>query len=305
MLTQGMNRKISSSNTVVLDESVDAYPVLQIKNKYCTASVALHGAHLFHWHPLGEEPVIYTSPSAVYKLGKAIRGGIPVCWPWFNKHPTNSSLPSHGFVRNKFWDLTAIEETAMSTTLVFSLSSNSETRKLWEAVFEVSLRITVGEKLECSLTSKNTASSNAGFTPSNSLSIGGALHTYLSVGSIDAVEISGLEEVSYIDTVGTEAVRTQLGRVTISEEVDRIYTGTTTDIILHDKLLKRKLRVSRKGSQSAVIWNPWIEKAKELADLPDDGYKNFVCIESANARGDVYLLQPGESHTLSTNVTIE
>ena len=305
MLTQGMHQKILSSNTVVLDESIDDYPVFQIKNKKCTASVALHGAHLFHWHPVGEEPVIYTSPAAVYKLGKAIRGGIPVCWPWFNKHPTDSSLPSHGFARDQFWGLTAIEETTEATTLIFSLESDSGSEKLWRGSFVVSLRITVSDKLECALMTKNTASLSNSSTSVDSLTVGGALHTYLLIGNIDDIEISGLNETSYIDTVGSETTRTQLGEITISKEVDRIYTDTTSDIILHDKHLNRKIRVARKGSHSAIIWNPWIEKAKELADLPDSGYQNFVCIEAANAREDIYPLKPGESHTLSTSITIE
>lgn len=305
MLSKEMKAKILELKTVVLDESIGSYPIFHIKNQNCTASIALHGAHLFNWQPKGQKPVIYTSPEAVFKLGKAIRGGVPVCWPWFNAHPIDETLPSHGFVRNRFWNLESVEESSESTTLVFSLESNTETRKLWEASFQVTLRIVMNEELEISLTTKNSATSHKDSSNKDVITLGGALHTYLAIGCIDEVEISGLDSTSYIDTVGEEQSRVQQGEITIEREIDRIYMDTASDIILHDYLLKRKVRVSRKGSLSAVIWNPWVEKAKALADLPDKGYQDFVCIEAANAREDVYPLAPGESHTLATRITVE
>ncbi len=286
MDTTTLEQYIASTSTVSLDTSIENYPVFIIQNSSCSAKIALHGAHLYEWTPTGQSPVIYTSPTAIFQEGKAIRGGVPVCWPWFNAHPTDSSKPSHGFVRNRFWTLTSASESEESTTLTFTVSSENE--------YVATVTITVGAQATVQITSENTGS--------EPLTIGGALHTYLCVSNIADVSISGLENTNYIDTVGTEALREQQGEITISEEVDRIYIDTSSDILLRDAT--RTLRVERSGSQSAVVWNPWIEKAKGLGDLPDEAYHDFVCIEAANARDDIYEVLPGESHTLATTISV-
>lgn len=289
-----MNHFLDNSKTVSLDSSIPDYPVLIVENSAGTAKVALHGAHLFEWKPTGADAVIYTSPDAIYKEGKAIRGGIPICWPWFNAHPTDSSKPSHGIGRNRFWELSGLQESDTETILTLSLVSDDVTKKLWPYDFRAEVSIHIGQTLKVELTTVNT--------DRQPLQIGGALHSYFCVNRISDTSISGLDSTSYLDTVGEETVRTQNGEITFSGEVDRIYTDHSGDIFIKDKV--RTLKISRSGSRSAVIWNPWIEKAKGLGDLPDNAYHDFVCVEAANAREDVYLLKPGESHTLSTSVEV-
>ncbi len=287
---------IAGNQDVTLDLSVENYPVFIVENAACTAKIALHGAHLFQWQPQGHDPVIYTSPNAILREGKAIRGGIPVCWPWFNAHPADASLPSHGFGRNRFWNLAAVESTGDSvTTLTFSLEAKEETKTIWPYDFAAKVIITVGTELTVALETTNTG--NQEFT------VGGALHTYLAVGNINEVSITGLENTHYLDTVGERTERVQEGAITIAEEVDRIYHGTTKEITLSDN--KRDIIVSREGSSTAVVWNPWIEKAQGLGDLPDEAYNDFVCIEAANALDDVYPLVPGESHTLLSRIQVQ
>ena len=299
------NKKLVDSTnavqTVELDLDVPNYPVFVIKNANCSAKVALHGAHLFEWTPTGQEPVIYNSPDAIYKEGKAIRGGVPVCWPWFNAHPTNPDLPSHGFARNRFWELEAIIESGegesfVGTTILFELKYDDEIAKLWPFPFTLKARIEVGSEAKITIEATNDSD-----TP---IMVGGALHTYLSVGHVDQVSITGLEGASYIDTAGPEAKHTQTGAIAISKEVDRIYLDTEGAITLNDAALNRKIEVTREGSKSAVVWNPWIEKSKGLSDLPDEAYQDFVCIEAANARDDLYSLEKNESHTLSTTIKV-
>lgn len=296
MPSEKIHALISTSKTVSINEDTPNYPILEINHPHATAKVALHGAHLYEWVPNGEQAVIYNSPDSVYKEGKAIRGGVPICWPWFNAHPTDSSLPGHGLARNRFWELDEISESSEATVLTLLLSSNPKTQNIWPYEFKVTTTISIGKEADIQLKTYNT-----GTKP---FTIGGALHTYLSVGDISAVKISGLDGIDYIDTVGSETLRTQSGNIIIDQEVDRIYTNTSHDIALEDNTLGREISVSRNGSQSAVIWNPWIEKAKSLGDLPNSAYRDFLCIEAANARGDVYELAPNEEHTLGTTIKI-
>lgn len=291
-----LNESIALPDTVKLTaEYGEEYPVLVIDNPHCTGKVALHGGHLFQWAPKGEQPVIYTSPEAVYKEGKAIRGGIPLCWPWFNAHPTNPSFPSHGLARNRFWKLESVTETEAETIIQLSFSPDDTISKLWHHPFHTTVEIKLGREAHVSLTTHNLGSSP--------LTVGGALHTYLAVSDISQIKVSGLEGKAYIDTVGDEAVKKQDGDLIICEEVDRIYQDIENEITLHDEGWGRAISVTRSGSKSAVIWNPWVEKAKALSDLPDSAYTDFLCIEAANARQDVYSLNKGETHTLSTTLS--
>jgi len=294
MSMNNLEAKLSGLETTSLNMDISGYPVFIIKNKSCTAKVALHGAHLFDWTPMGHEPVIYNSPEAIYREGKAIRGGIPICWPWFNAHPTDSSLPSHGIARNRFWEFLAAEETGEETTLTFRLTSSKETKIIWPYDFQVTAKITLGTEATISLTTENTGSQK--FT------VGGALHTYLHVNNINDTTITNLDGKAYLDTVGENTERIQSGDITFTGEVDRIYQNTSEIIRVVDK--KRTISVDRIGSNTAVIWNPWIEKAAGLGDLPNEAYTDFVCVEAANAHSDVHVLLPSKRHLLSTTIKV-
>ena len=177
------------AQTVELDLTDPNYPIFVVENAKCSAKVALHGAHLFEWTPTGQKPVIYTSPHAIYKEGKAIRGGVPVCWPWFNAHPTDPDLPSHGFVRNRFWVLDSIIESEEGTMFNLELKYDDEIAKLWPFPFTLKACIEVGATAKITIEASNHSD-----TP---VVVGGALHTYLAVSHINQVSITGLEETSY------------------------------------------------------------------------------------------------------------
>ena len=265
----------------------DNYPALTLSNKHGTATIALHGAHVTDYTPAGQKPVLFTSKSAIYKEGKAIRGGVPICWPWFNAHPTDDTLPSHGYARAQFWALIGSSHSNDSTSVTLEFSIEN---------LRAEVTITLSQKLDIALTSTNISN--------ESQIVGGALHTYFQVSNISSTTLSGLDNVSFINTVGgANTSEKQSGDITITEEIDRIYENTGATVHIFDAAWNRDIAVQKSGSLSTVVWNPWIEKSKGMADLGNKDYHHFVCIEAANAREDVYQLTPGETHTLSTSIT--
>ena len=278
---------MSSKSIANLEEIAPGYSVLSVEHPKCSAQVALHGAHVMSWCPTGQEEVLYLSPDAVYREGKAIRGGIPICWPWFNAHPSDSDLPSHGLVRNQFWELesTDVDDDGVVATL-------RRTSENWIAI----ATIRMGSSLEVSLESTNLADQE--------LLISGALHSYFRVGDVREITINGLEDTDYLDTVGEHTVRHQTGVIRIDREVDRYYESRGP-VRLEDPVKKRSIVVEKEASPSTVVWNPWTEKAAALGDLPDEDYLAFACIEAAITNDRAVALSKGETHRFSTRISVE
>lgn len=277
--------------SITRTEIIPGYPVFEIKHAAAAARVALHGAHLMEWTPAGRDPVLYLSPQTVYREGKAIRGGVPLCWPWFGPNTTDATLPAHGFARNRFWELAEQSEDVSGVRMVFTLNDTEETRRLWPHAFRLTMEMHIGASLNLALHMENTG--DTAFT------VTGALHTYLAVGDVRQISITGLDGAEYLDTVGTPSVRRQNGDVSFDREVDRNYAGGG-EAVVHDGSLKRMITVRGSGSRCTVVWNPWIDKTRTLTDMPDDDYLKFVCVETANAWRDRIMLAPGEAHTLAT-----
>jgi len=291
-----MNADMTLPDCIQLTHPEADYPVYEIKHAKATARVALHGAHLLEWTPAEQKPVIYLSPQAEYEEGKAVRGGIPVCWPWFGPPLEEARLPMHGFVRNRFWKLDDATADADGVKLVFSLQDDPSTRQLWPYAFALKLKMTIGTSLKLTLTMHNPTDETVFITD--------ALHTYLCVGDVMEVQIFGLESTEYLDRVGPTHVRGQRGVITFDREVDRDYASGHL-VRLQDRSLNRVITVKGTGSRSTVVWNPWIEKSTRLPDLPDEDYKHFVCIETANAWRDELLLMPGAVHVLGVTLGCE
>lgn len=273
--------------SVRLVEISSGYPVFEIAHAACTARVALHGAQVMSWKPVDEEEVLYLSPDAEYREGKAIRGGIPICWPWFNQHPADPEQPSHGLVRSRFWKLLDSSEDISGVTLRFGVR---------EGIWNAELTVKAGEELQVQLASKNVSE-----VP---IVVSGALHSYLAVSDIDQVRVVNLDGCEYLDTVGEPERRKQKGDVTFSREVDRIYESSS-NVLLVDELSGRTLLIEKSGSPSTVVWNPWLEKAAALGDLPDEGYRRFCCIEAGIANDRAEIVMPGGAHVLMTRISVE
>ena len=272
-------------------------PVIEIKNELASAVISLQGAHVLSWVPAGEKDMIWVSDDASFAVGKSVRGGIPICWPWFGAHETNNDFPAHGFARTVLWKVIATQQLETGETqVVFKLDTqelNDKQQTMWSQATIAEYRITIGKKLSLELITTNNSD--------QSITIGQALHTYFSVDDVSKTTLSGLDGKEYLDKTTSFSRKTQVGDVTVNKEVDRIYLNTPDTLMIDDT--KRKIVISKQGSLSTVVWNPWQEVANKMGDLGKNGYLKMLCVESANAAEDTVSLQPNETHAL--HVTYE
>jgi D-hexose-6-phosphate mutarotase len=258
------------------------------------ARVVPQGAHVTHWQPRGGEAVLFMSPRSISAPGRAIRGGVPVCFPWFAARADDPAAPAHGFARIREWRL----EDRTATALAFSLESDAETRRLWPHDFRLRLEVVVRGTLDLTLEVVNTSGSAFTFEA--------ALHTYLRVGDVGAIDITGLEGAPYVDkTDGDTRKRAEHTPMRLTGEVDRVFPGTTAPCIVSDPVLGRRLSVAKRGSATTVIWNPGPARAATLADLGPDAWRTMVCVETANTGDDRVRLAAGEAHQMSATLSCE
>lgn len=273
-------------------------PVVAVGNSQASATIALQGAHVMTWTPRGEQPVLWLSRFAKFAAGKSIRGGVPICWPWFGPHASEPKYPAHGFARTVMWKV--IESQGLRDgriRLVFELIQDEVTRGFWPHSTEAQYIVTVGSSLELELITRNTGKT--------AVTIGGALHTYFAVDDVRDCALHGLGDCPYLDKVDGGKEKVQAGPVVIDAEVDRIYLDSTADILVDDPGLKRRIRVSKRGSNSSVVWNPWTEKAAAMGDFGPNGYLNMVCVESSKAATDVVQVPAGGEHRLWVRYCVE
>jgi len=269
-----------------LKELENGFACIEVVNDAACAEIALQGGHIFHFAPCDKEPLLWLSDESPFEYGKAIRGGVPICWPAFGMN--NPKLPQHGFARTCMFSFVSSREIDEGTTeVVLSLIDNEISRALWNNKFELLLKITVSNELSIELTTVNK--------DKKSFTITQALHSYFQISDISNIAIQGLNQKPYLDAL-SGIIHHQDGDVTFDKEVDRVYQEVDANIVLKDT--DRSIELEHSGSSSSVIWNPWIEKGKRMSGMSDDAYKEFVCIETANAYGDFKVLEPGESHTL-------
>ena len=293
-----LNQRYAISNHVQFKEIAEGMIIAEVANHHALANIALQGAHIATFQPRGEEPVIWLSPLAKFAPGKSIRGGVPICWPWFGPHKTDSKLPGHGYARTVPWEV--LETRALpdgSTFLRFGIVESDATRAQWPHPSTVQLEVTVGKALRVELITTNTG--NAAFE------LGEALHTYFQISDVAKMTIRGLDSCAYLDKVQDFARFTQKDGIVIESEVDRVYVNTTADCVIEDKGLKRAIRIAKQGSMSTVVWNPWTEKADKMGDFGENGHRGMVCVESGNAMENVVALAPGETHRLVAVYSVE
>jgi glucose-6-phosphate 1-epimerase len=271
-------------------------PRITISTPAATAEIYLHGAHLTSWKPSGCEEVIFVSEQAQFADGKAIRGGIPVCFPWFREKLDDPRAPSHGFVRTKAWRLDSIAYNGDLATVILSTDSDESTLAWWPHAFTLVQRLTVGRTLTQELTMTNRGSTPLRFEE--------ALHTYYRVGSADSVVISGLDGVTYRDNMDGNQEKQQHGDITFSQQTDRAYMETAHAIEIFDPVLRRKTRIEKENSRSTVVWNPWSTAAKPMSDLGDEEWRVMACVEASNMRACGVDLVAGAQHTMKVIVIV-
>ena len=258
----------------------------------CRGELVLQGAHITSWQPAGQLPVLWLSQESHFEKGKPIRGGVPICFPWFGPNAEDAGLPAHGFARLVDWQIVATHANEDGSIAI----------RLETAIypFALSFQVEFGTKLKMTLRTQvlpNSLSSH---------SFEDALHTYLAVSEIGSISISGLEGTAYIDKVDQASSKAASGSpIRFTSETDRVYLETQSDCLLMDEGLRRVIRVAKAGSASTVIWNPWVDKSKRMADFGDDEWHKMVCIETANVGGNRIELLPGELHSTTSIISVE
>lgn len=290
-----LDDKFSIEGEVGFAELENELVFLTISNKYADADICLYGAHVTSFRPHKSLDLLYMSPESFFEEGKAIRGGIPVCFPWFGPHKTDSAKPQHGFARLMYWEV--IETRTLpsaETKVVLQLCSSEATKAYWPHDFCARLTVIVGSTLQVTLNVTNTSDASFDYTC--------ALHSYFALSAIDNVRISGLQNTEYYNQLTGENGRQEEEILEISEALTRHYMDTEAAVIIEDPVFRNKIRVSKEGSRTTTVWNPGEEACATIADLPDDGYETFVCVETVNAFNDVIILAPGESHQTTTMI---
>lgn len=288
-----LNKQFGIAGQLTFRDDASGLVVADFTNAQATASLCLQGAHLMNWQPKSQsKPVVWLSRDAKMAAGKSIRGGAPICWPWFGAHATESTFPGHGFARTVPW--TVIEsgsEPNGATRLTLRLVESEKTRAQWNHDCNVDLTVIIGDTLRMEMTTENTGTSD--------FVIGEALHTYLQISDIGKISVTGLEGCEYWDKVGGSNLRKQDGAITFNSEVDRVYINSGAECVIHDEPLKRRIHIKKSGSLSTVVWTPWTEKANKMGDMGQpDGWREMVCVESVNAIDNVVTVAAGSQHTL-------
>ena len=299
---------------LTFDEPHPGMPRLCVRTRACTAELYLQGAHLTAWQPAGEQPVLYLSPNSAFQPGKAIRGGIPVVFPWFASPSTSpvSTPPgagSHGFARTWPWTLRFAALAGDDLHLSLTLDQTAGIRALGFSGFQLALECILGRTLTVRLSVANNSAAAEGDTPGS----GGklfffeeALHAYLVVGDSEKVWVEGLQGTEYLDKTENFARKTQTAReLQFTGETDRPYLNTAAPVTLHDPVLGRRLRLTKANSATTVTWNPGPVLAATLPDLGGDNWRDFVCLETANVAEDAVTLQPGEARTMEMHLAVE
>ena len=261
---------------------------VEVKSDAACAEIYLHGAHVTDFQINGQAPLLFTSQCSRFARNQPIRGGVPIILPWFG---SREGEPAHGFARLVDWELhEAVALPEGGATLRFSLPE-TDAAAMWPP-FTANYVVTVTDKLSLELIVTN-GSRDESFAFDN------CLHTYFHVGDVARVSVTGLKGVTYLDKVESYAQKIETNEaITICSEVDRIYLDTTSAVEIHDRSLRRKIRVEKSGSNSTVVWNPWTAKAEQMPDFGNDEYQQMVCVESGNVSRNRIVLPPGRSSLL-------
>ena len=282
-----LQRRFGIPGVVQVDSGSGSLPRVVVTGDLASAELYLHGAHLTKFQPRGAKPVLFMSGKSWFEANKPIRGGVPVCFPWFGPKAGSPESPAHGFARLRDWELESCARQADGAVRVgFALESDEST---------VRLSFTIGGSLDMDLEVRSKAA----------LTFEEALHTYFLVGDVRRVGVEGLENTDYLDKTDSFRRKTQPPEaIRITSETDRTYLNTRAACVVRDPVLDRTIRVEKEGSDTTVVWNPWIAKAKAMPDFGDDEWPEMICVETANVGDRAVRLQAGETHRMKVRITV-
>lgn len=294
-----LNSLYSHAGYVTFTEGPGGFPIALITTPHATAAVTPYGAQLLSYTFASDSnDLLFLSEKAIFTEGTPIRGGVPICWPWFGPDPEGKGRSDHGLARTRMWNVVSsdlLEDQECSIT--FELTDTPETYALWPHRFRLTLTLTVGRALTMELTTHNLGDTSIKLTQ--------ALHTYFAVGDIKQTKITGLEGFAYSDKTDSGIQKREESAIRIDAETDRVYPFDGGDILIHDDASKRTIRIKCEGSKTAVVWNPWIRVCEQKADLSSEDYKKTLCLETANAGDETILVNPHQSHTIKAIYSIE
>jgi glucose-6-phosphate 1-epimerase len=292
-----LNRQFGIADVATFDAGKGGLTRLTIKSPAAEAEVYLHGAHVTSFVPKNQPPVLFMSGKSQFQEGKAIRGGVPICFPWFGPKAGDPKAPAHGFARLMEWKVESVAQQDAEVAVVLSLVSNAQTKALWPVDFSAKYTVKIGAQLQMSLTITNTGSTPAKFEE--------ALHSYFNVGDIETISIEGLGGTTYLDKMNSAALTPQNEElIRFTSETDRVYLNTKATCLVRDPSLGRTVKIAKTGSDATVVWNPWINKAKAMADFGDDEWPGMVCVETCNVAEHAVNLAPGATHTMAAMISV-
>ena len=272
---------------VALANGHGGLPKIDITSKNATAEIYLHGAHITGFQKKGEPPLLFMSRESAFAADKAIRGGVPICFPWFGGRDGDVA---HGFARITPWELIKTAAAPDGTVTVRLRLPEIPTRAEWKGL-QAEFIVTVSDELTMELHVTNASGRAFPFE--------GILHSYFAVGDISQVSITGLKGLQYIDKVDNFARKEETGdALRINSEVDRVFLNATGPVEIDDVKWRRKIRVEKTGSVSTVVWNPWIAKSRAMSDFGDEEYPGMVCVEAGNVGDNKITLAPGKTAAL-------
>jgi glucose-6-phosphate 1-epimerase len=298
MNIEQLNTDFGIADQLQIVEGKGGLPFIKVDNGKASALISLYGGQVLGYQPAtANADLMFCSEHAYYQSGKAIKGGVPICWPWFGADPEEKGRPAHGFARNSMWTLASTAATENGDSkIILSLRDSDATRSLWPHAFELVLEVSIGDTLNLALTSRNNGDKPFTITQ--------ALHTYFKVGDIHQVAVQGLDGISYLDKPDNFAEKLQAGDIQFSGEVDRVYTNTSADLVINDPKLQRQIHINSEGSNTSVVWNPWADICAASGDLADNAYTGFVCVETANAASDIIIVPAGEERSIAATYQI-
>jgi glucose-6-phosphate 1-epimerase len=294
-----LDRELGIPGVAKVSEGNGGLARVQVTGAFGQGEMYLHGAHVTSWKPAGNEEVLFVSTKSRWEEGHSVRGGVPICFPWFRGKLDDPHAPAHGFVRAKMWQIESIVENENENEVAVTMFTQSDehTRNWWPGEFRLVHRVTFGSELRLELVCINTGTTPFRFEE--------ALHTYNRIANIEDAWVQGLDSVSYLDNTESNKEKTQRGDVLIASPTDSAYCKTQNEVDLLDPNKKRRIRLLKEHSHSTVVWNPWSEGAARLQDLGDGEWRLFLCVEASNIMDAAIHLAPGQEHRMAAVLRVE
>jgi glucose-6-phosphate 1-epimerase len=289
-----LNHKYGTAGRIAFRVSPHGLPEVVLVNGYGSCEISLYGGQVVNYRPMGHAPALFMSTESFHEAGKQIRGGIPLCWPWFGPPPAEG-LPRHGFARLLYWEVLSTSYDSKCSEITIGVQDTDSSREMWPHRFELVQKITLTDNLSIEL-----STFNRGEDP---FEVSQSIHPYFKVRDINRVSVNGLEDITYTDLF-TKEKRSRNDPLRINAETYYIYDAEDHEFAIRDEGLNRDILMTYKGMNKLVVWNPWKEKAGKLPEFGDDEYTGMITAAPAVLAEDATLVEPGEKITVKAAVQV-